>query len=165
MIKVPLSLMVLLFLFLANDAYAQNKYYLPQVANGNFGSGSYRTTFLFVNNTDSDAGAVLKLTGNNGLPLAMTIGGLGTNDTFSFPVPAGGSRTLRTDGLGDMVTGAATVTATSGIVVSAIFSIYDENGNFLTETGVGNSDPVPAFVIPVDTTGLFNTGMALLNPG
>jgi hypothetical protein len=105
-VKVPLSLWVLLFV--GNIAHAQNKYFLPQVANGNFGTGSYRTTFLFANNSDSDAAAVLQLTGDNGLPLAITIDGLGTNDTFNVPVAAGGSRMLQTNGLGGVVTGAAT---------------------------------------------------------
>ncbi len=145
--------------------YAQNRYYLPQVANGNYGGGSYKTTFLLVNNTDTDTTASLKLTADNGGPLTLTIPGYGTSDSFNISVPAGGSQMLQTDGRGSVATGAATVTSATGMVVSSIFSIYDSNGRYLTETGVGNSAPQSSFVLPVDTTGLFNTGLALFNAG
>jgi hypothetical protein len=159
------AVVLLVSLFLVYGAYAQNRYYLPQVANGNYGAGSYKTTFLLVNNTDTNAVASLKLTADKGLPLALSITGFGTSDSFTVPVPAGGSQMLQTDGLGGVATGAATVTCATSMVVSAIFSIYDNNGRFLTEAGVGNSGPQSSFVLPVDSTGLFNTGLALFNPG
>ena len=42
-------------LFLVNGAYAQNKYYLSHIANGDYGDGSFRMTFILFNNTDVDA--------------------------------------------------------------------------------------------------------------
>jgi hypothetical protein len=157
-------------LFLAQGAYAQNTYYLPQVANGYYGGGSMRTTFIFFNKTNADATASLQLTDNGGNPLVAAIPGLGTGSQFSIPLAAGSSRIVQTDGTGSLVTGAATVTSTANIGVSAIFTIYDPNGNYLTESGVGSSDPLTEFVIPVDTTavdttGVYNTGLALFNVG
>jgi hypothetical protein len=35
----------------ANGAYAQNAYYLPQIANGAYGAGYFKTTFVFCNNS------------------------------------------------------------------------------------------------------------------
>ena len=93
----------------------------------------------------------------------MTIGGYGTGSSFVIDLPAGASKMLQTDGQGSVATGAAKVTAGSSIGVSAIFSIYDSQGNYLTETGVGSADPQANFVLPVDTTGVFNTGLALFN--
>jgi hypothetical protein len=159
------AVVLLVSLFLVNGASAQNEYYLPQVANGNYGAGSYRTTFLLINNTDTDTTASLRLTDDAGIPLVMTITGYGTSDSFAVSLPAGGSQMLQTDGLGSVATGAATVTSATSIVVSAIFTIYDSVGNFVTETGVGNSEPQSSFVLPVDTTGLSNTGLALFNAG
>jgi len=150
-------------LFLANGAYAQNQYYLSHVANGNYGDGSFRMTFILFNNGDTDTTAQLVLTDDNGQPLLMTITGLGTNSQFSIQLPAGSTQILQTDGLGNLVAGAAVVTSTASIGVSAIFTIYDRNGNYVTESGVGSSEPLVSFVIPVDTTGLFNTGLALFN--
>jgi hypothetical protein len=148
---------------LGGAAYAQNRSYLSQFATGSFGSGSYRTTFVLFNNTDIEISVQLDLTNDDGIPLPVTIVGHGTGSSFTIQLGAGASQLLQTDGQGNLVSGAATVTSTGSIGVSAIFSIYDAAGNFLTETGVGSSDPVSSFVIAVDTTGFFNTGLALFN--
>jgi hypothetical protein len=150
-------------LFAANGAYAQNKYYLSHVANGNYGPGSFRMTFILFNNGDTDTTALLELTNDNGLPLIMTITGLGAGSQFTIQLPAGASQILQTDGLGSLVSGAAVVTSAANIGVSAIFTIYDNNGNYVTESGVGSSAPLASSVLPVDTTGSFNTGLALFN--
>jgi hypothetical protein len=149
--------------FLVSGAYAQNTYELPQVANGTFSGGSERTTFLLFNNTSTAATGSLDLTDNNGNPLTLTITGQGTSSSFPIDLPAGASVMLQTDGQGPVVVGAATVTSTVSIGVSAIFSIYDSQGNYVTETGVGSSVPSTNFVLPVDTTGFYNTGLALFN--
>ncbi len=148
------------------DAYAQyfTEGYLPQIANGRFSGGSFRTTFILFNNTDDNEYVSLRLTGDDGKPLAVTIAGLGTGSDFSINLAPGASRMLQTDGSGSLVAGAATVTSLYQIGLSAIFSIYDPAGNFVTEAGVGDSTPLSEFVIPVDITGSFNTGLALFNP-
>ena len=150
--------------FFVRGASAQNKSYLSHIVNGNYGSGTYRMTFVLFNNTDTDTSALLELTDDNGAPLVLTIGGT-TNSSFTIQLPAGSSQTLQSDGRGNVVVGAATVTCAANIGVSAIFSIYNANGDFITETGVGDSEPLTSFVLPVDTTGLFNTGLALFNVG
>jgi hypothetical protein len=157
--------MAFLMLFLAKGAYAQNQYYLPHVADGNFGSVSFRTTFILFNNTDANVVAILNLTDNTGNPLIVTIGGLGSGSQFIITLGAGATNILQTDGSGNQAVGAATVTATAAIGVSAIFTVYDASGNYMTEAGVGNSSPVTEFVLPVDVTGSFNTGLALFNAG
>jgi len=154
------AVLVCCALLLARSAYPQT-YYLPQVANGNYGNGSYRTTFIFFNSTDASAVVTLGLTMDNGDPLKVTIPGLGTNSTFTYNLAAGASQVLQTDGSGSVVVGGATVTATANIGVSAIFTIYDANGDFLTESGVGSSQPLVNFAIPVEATGNSNTGLAL----
>jgi hypothetical protein len=154
----------LLFCVVRN-AEAQNKYYLSQIANGGSGGSNYRTAFVLFNNTDSDATASLKLTADNGSPLTVTLEGLGTGSSFELFIAAGASQFLQTDGRGPTVTGAATVTASARLGVSAIFSIYNDNGEYITEAGVGSSEALTEFVLPVDTTGLFNTGLAILNTG
>ena len=93
----------------------------------------------------------------------MTIPTVGTNSTFTVGLDPGESKFLQTDGLGTQMTGAALVSSDAPIGVSAIFSIFDEQDRFLTETGVGVSSPLKEIVIPVDVTGSFNTGIALYN--
>ena len=147
---------------LVNSAYAQNLHYLPQIADGHNGAGGFKTTFVLCNTSNVEATTNLNISDDNGNPLSMTIGG-NTNSQFAIQLPAGATQFLQTDGLGNLVAGAATVSASANIGVSAIFSVYDGNGNFLAETGVGDSQPQSSFVVPVDTTGSFNTGLALLN--
>jgi len=150
----------------AFDAYSQprNDSFLPHIANGSFAGGSFRTTFILFNNTDSKSTAQLRLTGDDGKPLVVTIPGRGTGSEFTMDLPPGGTRIVQTDGSGSLVAGAATVISDAIIGLSAIFSLYDTSGNFLTEAGIGDSLPVSDFVIPVDVTGDFNTGLALFNP-
>jgi hypothetical protein len=149
----------------AANAFALEQYYLSQIANGASGGSTFRTTFVLFNNTSQDLTASLVLTGDDGKPLTMTILGFGAQHNLDVFMPAGGTQVLQTDGSGALVSGAATVTAPIGIGVSAIFGIYDSNGNFVTEAGVGSSAPMSDFVAPVDTTAQFNTGLALFNPG
>jgi hypothetical protein len=156
---------VFLALVLAKSVYAQNTYYLPQVATGLFTGGSYRTTFILNNNTDADTTAQLQLTDKLGNPLMVTIAGFGTNNQFSVPLVAGATRMLQTDGTGSMISGSATVTCSIAISVSAIFTVYDASGKYQTEAGVGSSALLTEFVLPIDTMGSSNTGVALFNPG
>jgi hypothetical protein len=161
--------------FLAPAAQAQSPhyYYLPQVANGNFGGGRYKTTFVLYNNTNTSTVATIDLTDANGNPLSMTITVLGEKNSTPHSgsnhggfMLAGAIWLWQTDGQGELAVGAAKVTSTDAdISISAIFSIYDPTGNFLTESGVGSTVPQSDFVFPVDTTGYSNTGMALFNIG
>ncbi len=154
---------VFVSLFMAKSAFPQNTYYLPQVANGSFGGGSFKTTFVLFNNTDTPAVILMKFTDDQGNALTLNIPGLGSNGQITLN--GGASQTLQTDGSGSLVVGAATVTSTVAIGVTSLFTIYDSNGDFVTEAGVGNSPPMTKFVIPVDVTGAFDTGLALFNPG
>ncbi len=149
----------------AAGAYAEQQYYLPQVVDGRFERGSYRTTFVLFNNTDANVTLSLKLTSDAGAPLTVGIDHLGRASAFDVFLAAGATEILQTDGTGPIVTGAASVTASANIGVSAIFTNFDADGRYLAEAGVGSSEAQTDFVLPVDTTGLFNTGLALFNPG
>ena len=157
--------LVFLLVFPAMSAFAQNEYFLPHVADGKYAGGSFRTTFILFDNSSTDTTALLELTDNEGNPLVVTIPGLGTDSRFTIQLAAGATRILQTNGAGNLATGAATVTSLAKIGVSSIFTLYDPAGNYLSEAGVGSSLPLTEFVLPVDTTGVFNTGLALFNAG
>jgi len=147
---------------LVDGAFAQNQYYLPQIADGNCGAGTYRTTFVLINNTNAKVTATLDLSDDGGRPLTLAIDG-DTDNRFAVQLPGGATRLLQTDGKGSLVSGAAEVTSTGPIGVSAILSVFDANGRYLAETGIGTSEPMSTTILPVDTTGYFNTGLALFN--
>ena len=143
----------------------QLQFDLPHVANGEFTGGVIQTTFVLFNISSNQATVDLSLTRDDGTPWEVTIPAAGTNSTFRVGLDPGESKFLQTDGLGTVTTGAAIVSFDSPIGVSAIFSIFDEQGDLLTETGVGASTPLKETVIPIDVTGSFDTGIALFNQG
>src|SRR5262245_12869924 len=163
--RFKLLLVLGLLLVYPSIARAQNEYVLPQVAEGTFSDGSFRMTFVLVNNNDQSASVTLTLSNDDGSALQVTIPGFGTQSSFTVTLDAGATQILQTDGTGSLRAGAARVTSNRPIAVSAIFSVYDTAGKFLTEAGVGNSPPGTEFLIPVDTTGNFNTGAAFFNAG
>ena len=140
--------------------------YIPQVGNGTFAGGSMRTTFLLVNSSGGASSVTLKLTDDKGQPFAVMIPGLGKQDQFGpLQIMPGEIRILQTDGTGSLSGGAARVVSSDSIGVSAIFTLYDNAKKLVTEAGVGASELQTDFTIPVDTTFLFNTGLAVFNPG
>ncbi len=138
---------------------------LAQVANGLFGEGSFRTSFLIFNLSLSEATVRLALTGDDGSPLSVTIPEKGTSSTYTFSLRPRASVFLQTDGIGPLAAGAARITSNVPIGASAIFSLFDSGGKFLTESGVGDSPVLKQLTLPVDVTGDFNTGVAFFNPG
>ncbi|MBI4455097.1 MAG: hypothetical protein HY644_04275 [Acidobacteria bacterium] len=156
---------VIMLLFCGVSASARQNYYLPQVANGQFSGGSFRTTFVLFNTNATNASINIRLTRDNGTPLRVSIPELGNSEEFQLILEPGSTRILQTAGSGALAAGAATISSNISVGVSAIFSVYDSAGNFLTESGVAASQPMSEFVIPVDATGAFNTGVALFNSG
>lgn len=131
---------------------------LPQIANG----GGIKTTFVLFG-LGQAAGAQATLTREDGTPMSVGLSTGGNGSQFDFNVPANGAVFVETDNVGATITGAARVTSTAPIGVSAVFSIL--NGNtLLTEAGIGDSPPFSELTIPVVNEGSFNTGLALFNP-
>ncbi len=141
--------------------YAQFQANLPQIANGFL----IQTTFIFFNNGDDTAEVTLALRDDNGDPFVLDLAGLGVGSTHQFTLEPGQTRFFQSDGLGENRAGAARVTSTADIGVSAIFSLLGTPPvtGVRTEAGVGSSPMLADFVIAVDTTGGFNTGLAVQN--
>ncbi len=72
---------------------------------------------------------------------------------------------LTTNGAGDLLAGAAAITSEAHFGAAAIFTVFDAQGRFQTEAGVGEAPVLTDFTIPVDVTGAFDTGIAFFNPG
>jgi len=142
--------------------------YLPQVANGEFAGGRFRTTFVLTNTTALSIEVQIDLTADDGSPLTVGLADgdtdLGSDSTFTVVIPSGATRFLDTDAQGEGRVGAARLQSDGPLTVAAVFTILDSNGNLLTEGGVGDSQPQVSFVVPVDKAGAFNTGLALFNP-
>ncbi|MFB3902968.1 MAG: hypothetical protein ACE15E_05905 [Acidobacteriota bacterium] len=144
---------------------AQNDFHLPQVADGQGEGLIVKTTFILFNPGQDSVGVQLSLTDNDGNALEITIADMGAESIFAVSLSAGETRFLETAADGPLKIGAAVVQATGPVGVSAVFTILDSAGSFLTEAGVGSSAPMQKFVIPIDTTESFDTGLALFNVG
>lgn len=170
--KFKLVVLAFCLLLAGSTAFAASTYYLPHVGLGSYTSGGnsygFTTTFVFFNNTTTNASITLRLTNDDGTPMSATIPELGTKSTFEFVLPQAATLIYETDISGTVRSGAATVTSDSAIGVSGIFTLYNNNtGNFITEVGVGVSNLMKNFVIPAQATsnGAITTGLALFNPG
>lgn len=161
-LRFVLSLTVLFFL---SSLLQARDFLLPHVANGVYPGGSVRMTFVLFNPTDAVVSVEITLTRDDGTALTVTIPELGTGSSFSLVLQSGETRLLQTDGSGSLVAGAAKVVATGDIGVSGIFTLLDTAGNFQTEAGIGSSEPLTEFVIPVDARGSSSTAIALFNFG
>ena len=157
---------LLVVVCLSAFAFSTELSYLPQVADGTWAGGSMKTTFILFNPTDTTVTVTFKLTDDAGGKLEVTIPGLGTDDEFGpITLEPGQTRFFQTSGTGGLRVGAAEVESSTRIGVSAIFSLFDTADHFITEAGVGSSLPGTNFVLPVDATGQFNTGVAIFVPG
>ena len=136
---------------------------LPHVANGEFSGRSIRTSFIVFNISSATASINLSLSRDDGAPFSVTIPGMGTDSSFNLDLNPGAAAFFGTDGAGEVAAGAAVLDSDQPLGVAAIFTIVGEQGQFLTEAGVGDSVPLQEFVIPVDSTGQFDTGIALFN--
>ncbi len=120
---------------------------------------------MLVNNSNSVARAMLELVGDDGRPLMVTIPGFLTNGSIvNLNLGAGATRFLQTDGSGNLRTGAAMVRSDTDLAVSAIISFFDLSRNVTTEAGIQSAEALTEFLVPVDSVGLFNTGLALFAP-
>ena len=138
-------------------ALGQGQFQLPRIVNGD----GIQTTFLFFNNGAAPSVVFLSLNDADGSPLAMNIPGL-TNlapGTFTLNLNPGQSLFATSDGQGSLQAGAATVTSTGSLGVSAVISLFGGT----TEAGISSSESLSSFCIPVDLSGAFNTGLAVQN--
>jgi hypothetical protein len=143
----------------------QTEFNLPHIAHGAYPGGSIRTAFLVFGVGAARADLRLELTGDDGAPLEISLGSLGTAAAFDSSIEANGLAVFETSGSALLRSGSARLTSNVPVGVAAIFSIFDAQGAFVTETGVGDSPLQTEATLPVGVNANFDTGLALFNPG
>ena len=144
---------------------SKTSFELPQIADGSL----VTTQFIFfglggASPAGGGAGTVdLTLTDNAGAPYPVGLSNGQSGNVFSFPLGPSDALFVETDGQGSNLAGAAQVTSTIPIGVTAVFRLLDGSGGVSTEAGVGDSPPLDEFSLPFDLTSGFNTGVALFN--
>ncbi|HEY3739604.1 MAG TPA: hypothetical protein VGL53_07160 [Bryobacteraceae bacterium] len=155
-------------IFAAAILRAQNSYYLPQISDGAISTGSLRTTIAVVNHSSTTT-ANITITGtrDDASPATLSIPALGSGTTLSASLAPGAARLFTTDGSGDGSLIAGQLLSDIPIGVSAVISSVDVSGNVSSETyaPASSADELAAeYLLPVDTTGVLNTVVALYNP-
>jgi hypothetical protein len=125
----------------------------------------WRTSIILVNADSQAARVTLQFFGDDSSPLTLSLGPDGRHSQLTFNIPAGGSRTIRTDGTSSsLVNGWAQVQTTSAIGGTAIFAAQVP-GQPVSEAAV---PIIPGgarhFVVPFDGSPGFGTGLAFGNP-
>ncbi len=154
---------------------AQTTFYYPHVANGVLGNTVWKTTIFLTNPASSGtASGTVAFTKDNAtagaagsdFPIAFVDeSGASSTGTITFSIPGGAARKYTSTGAGAYAGGFATVSASSPVNGTAIFSEFDSAGRLIAEAGVPAVSAVPRQVIFVDTQGGYNIGVAYANPG
>ncbi len=148
--------------------------YFPQIADGTFGGGFFKTT-LFVTNPASagTANITITFTGRTGgafnvsfIDSAGQTAGSGNVVSISG-LGAGETRKLTSTAASGLAVGYATLTADADVEATAVFSQFSgtvEQGTLLSEAAVTLSDPSADQRIFVDESSGFRTALAYANP-
>ena len=144
---------------------ARQATFFPQIGDGTFSNSRFQTTLLFVNTGFVGASAQVEFFAPDGQPLNLTLGGLGTGSGFQFAVAPNRFFLAQTPAEDPIEVGYAKITTSSGTLGgTAIFAQTDtESGLLLYEAGVPASDPHKEFSLFVDTLGVRDTGLAMVN--
>jgi len=133
--------------------------YFPQVADGQ----GYRTNFILVNPSDSDAVALLEFFSDDGSPLELPIEGE-AKTSHQVLLHSNGVGSFSTDGNATVLkTGWVRVTCPAAISGSAVFQTI-RIGRIQSEAGVASSPLSRRFVSYVESLGYAESGLALCNP-
>lgn len=139
------------------DVPTGSKLYFPHLANGDQGNGYWKTNFVFINNSSSQAQGKLYFYGDNGQSLSFKTS-QGSGDTFTITIPAYARYEIETDGSGSVVTGYAEAYFDHAVVGSAVFSFSTGLGKVVS-VGVLPVLPKTAFYTPAEA----RTGIAITN--
>jgi hypothetical protein len=139
-------------------------HYFPQLADGQSMTATLQTSLFLYNLSKNPATVTVAFSQDSGVPWLVNIPGVGANSNFTVKLAAGGSAFLPTDGQGVSTAGAARIASDQPVGATAVVTATDGSGNFLSETGMGESPAEQTFLLAVDTTNNRNTGAAFFNP-
>ncbi|MFB3906038.1 MAG: cohesin domain-containing protein [Acidobacteriota bacterium] len=148
----------------ADPVAGANTVVFPQIANGDFGVGSYITTLILVNRTTTATGGEVSFCQSDGSPMSVRMIGGQTGSKFSFTAPSRGAVMLQTDGTGPFLFGYAQVSGNGPLGGTILFSQLSPGSQCVSESGVGDSRRGTRFSVPlIFVRGRSDTGIAFAN--
>ncbi len=159
----PCIIALFVLVVATTPAWGQVTSYFPQVANGQVATIQFRTEMIFVNTGEATTVRV-ELFQSDGTDMVLTLGSQ-TDSVFDFELAKGGSLSVPTSGAGTLQVGYARLTAGAGVGGTAVFTRIDApTGVILYEAGVPAVTTLSNFSLFLDSLGVKNTGLALVNP-
>ncbi len=149
---------------LVSDTSKAGELLFSRIADGQFGTLRYKTSFVLLNNSSRNATSTLDLVSDKGSALSLTIGG-SRKSSFTVNVPAGGAVELVSDGSSSpAATGWATVKSDIPLAGGAMFTSTDAaRGTFVSQVGVPDSPPTTKASIFGQVRGDIDTAFAVNN--
>lgn len=143
----------------SDKTYRYSTLYALNFAQIGSGLGVTSETVFANPSATSTASATMEFFDDAGLPAVFSIAGAGSRSSIDFSVPPLGSVGISTDGGGPSKSGSAV--ATSDNILGGVIRLGIPDVGI---AGVGSSEPLNGFVIPVRRkAGGINTGVALRN--
>jgi len=160
---VPRMLVFLVFILSLIPASAAESRYFPLVMDGVFGDGGYQTTFKFVN-TGSAATVRLEFFDNSGDPMDLPLReSESVFNNLEIELARGETISLRTTIQNFFLTGFARFTAPESVDGTASFIGTDlVTGIVMYEAAVPSVTPVFDFTVMIDSSGDWDTGLAVI---
>jgi hypothetical protein len=138
-------------------------FYFAQIGDGRDGGIQCQTTLIFVN-TGEDTSLRVEFFDSAGQRMAVPLGGLGTDSSFTVPLLRGQAFSAQTPGQGTFQVGYARVTTSDAVGGTAVFTRTDPaSGRILYEAGVPATPAALAFSVLLDSLDVKDTGLALVN--
>ena len=135
----------------------------PQAADGELGEFRVSTTPVLFNLSDQEATGLIEFFKGDGSDNEVRVGGVAMS-AIPFQIPPGGVFRVDTDGVGELAVGWARVAMDRPLAGVAIFTIRDGADTIVAAVGVNSAALRQNFQILADTTGLFDTALALVSP-
>ncbi|HSR50450.1 MAG TPA: hypothetical protein VLV83_06450, partial [Acidobacteriota bacterium] len=122
------------------------------------GGGGLASQLILSNPADAATVVQLEMFDQDGDPLLLPVNGMETDGTLQADLPAGGVRIFQTVEEGELLFGSLTVRSEHPIGGVVLF------GGLFGLAGVGSSQPLDSFQVPVEVQGLTRrTGLAIRN--
>ena len=134
----------------------------PQAADGQAGELKVSTTPVLFNLTAQPASGLIEFFKGDGSVNQVGVDGVAVS-AIPFQISPGGIFRVDTDGVGELAVGWARVTMDQPLSGLAIFTIRDSSG-VVAAVGVEATRLFQSLEMIADTTGIFDTAMALVNP-
>ncbi len=167
------TLLILIWVFSASlGASAQTTFYFPQIADGTFTGGFWKTTIFITNPAATGASLAsgsITFTKSDGTVFNVAFvdsngAAAGSGNVIPFQLAGGQTRKYVSTASTGLNVGFATVSSSAVVTGTAVFSQFGSAGNLISEAGVPSAGAVTRQAIFVDTLGGFRTGVAYANP-